>query len=86
MISTRAYSHRLNGKWLVGGASNLGGWVLRRFFTNGSRRSGENRSENYRATSYFAGVMLGFSMSVDEASSMWRRRVPKMTPIRRQHT
>lgn len=27
------YSHRLNDRWLVGGASNAGGTVLRRFFT-----------------------------------------------------
>ena len=33
-LDAGVYSHRLNGKWLVGGASNLGGWVLRRFFTN----------------------------------------------------
>lgn len=28
------YSHRLGNKWLVGGASNSGGAVLRHFFTN----------------------------------------------------
>nr|XP_010918970.2 D-ribulose kinase isoform X2 [Elaeis guineensis] len=29
------YSHRLDDKWLVGGASNTGGAVLRQIFTNG---------------------------------------------------
>lgn len=28
------YSHRLNDKWLVGGASNTGGAVLRKIFTD----------------------------------------------------
>ena len=28
------YSHRLNGKWLVGGASNTGGAVLRKYYTD----------------------------------------------------
>ena len=72
-LDAGVYSHRLNGKWLVGGASNLGGWVLRRFFTNEELEtlSAKIASENYRATEdYFAGVMLGFGMSVDEASSI----------------
>jgi len=33
------YSHRLGGRWLVGGASNAGGSVLRRFFTPGQLAS-----------------------------------------------
>lgn len=28
------YSHRLDDKWLVGGASNTGGAVLKNFFTD----------------------------------------------------
>ncbi len=33
------YSHRLGDLWLVGGASNTGGAVLRQFFTNGELES-----------------------------------------------
>ena len=32
------YSHRIGDRWLVGGASNSGGAVLRRFFTDGELR------------------------------------------------
>jgi len=72
-LSAGVYSHRLNGRWLVGGASNLGGWILRRFFSNDeleklSARIDEDGIEP--TEDYFEGVMLGFGVSVDEAASM----------------
>ena len=77
------YSHRLCGKWLVGGASNLGGWLLRSHFDDDElvKLTAELRDE---ATSslgsdaakktilseldYFPGVLMGFGLSVEEAT------------------
>ena len=72
-LSAGVYSHRLNGSWLVGGASNLGGWILRRFFTNDQlvELTREIESKSYVADKdYFEGVMLGFGLSVDEAAAI----------------
>ena len=72
-LSAGVYSHRLNGRWLVGGASNLGGWILRRFFSNDELETLSARidAEGIEPTEdYFEGVMLGFGVSVDEAASM----------------
>lgn len=69
-LSSGVYSHRLNGAWLVGGASNLGGWILRRFFTNDRlvELTRVIELKNYVADrDYFDGVMLGFGLSVDDA-------------------
>ena len=69
-LSSGVYSHRLNGRWLVGGASNLGGWILRRFFKDDevATLSEKIARERYVATKdYFEGVMLGFGISVDDA-------------------
>ena len=78
-LSSGVYSHRLNGRWLVGGASNLGGWILRRFFSNDALESLSEKiaNEGYVATEdYFDGVMLGFGLSVDEASAIVERSRP----------
>ena len=78
-LSSGVYSHRLNGRWLVGGASNLGGWILRRFFSNDALESLSEKiaNEGYVATEdYFDGVMLGFGLSVDEASAIVEKSRP----------
>ena len=77
--SAGVYSHRLNGRWLVGGATNLGGWILRRFFSNDELASLSEKiaRQGYVATEdYFPGVMLGFGMSVDEAAAIVEKSRP----------
>ena len=44
------YSHRLGGRWLVGGASNAGGSVLRRFFTPRQMASLSEAMQPHRPT------------------------------------
>lgn len=77
------YSHRLAGKWLVGGASNLGGWLLRSHFSNKelvnlslqledtlTREANEsNLASKETVTDYFPGVLMGFGLSVQDAAS-----------------
>lgn len=86
------YSHRLCGNWLVGGASNLGGWVLRSNFSNdeverlteeldleaereqeereeGKESVGSPSSREERIPDYYPGALLGFGLSVEEATA-----------------
>ncbi len=44
------YSHRLGDRWLVGGASNTGGAVLRQYFTNDQLRKLESHINPTRPT------------------------------------
>ncbi len=76
------YSHRLCGKWLVGGASNLGGWLLRSHFDDDElvKLTAELRDEPtgvgddavkntiLSELDYFPGVLMGFGLSVEEAT------------------
>jgi sugar (pentulose or hexulose) kinase len=76
------YSHRLCGKWLVGGASNLGGWLLRSHFDDDElvKFTAELRDEPtgvgddavkntiLSELDYFPGVLMGFGLSVEEAT------------------
>ena len=51
----------------------MGGWILRRFFTNDQlvELTREIESKSYVADKdYFEGVMLGFGLSVDEAAAI----------------
>lgn len=43
------YSHRIFGKWLVGGASNVGGNVLRQFFTDRELETLSRRIDPHRS-------------------------------------
>ena len=82
------YSHRLCGKWLVGGASNLGGWLLRSHFADEElaaltaelRDAAATRGEPRVALSaadYFPGVLMGFGLSVQEATQRLARDRPE---------
>ena len=82
------YSHRLCGKWLVGGASNLGGWLLRSHFADDELTSltaeledaAEERGEprvSPSETDYFPGVLMGFGLSVEEATARLARDRPE---------
>lgn len=77
------YSHRLCGKWLVGGASNLGGWLLRSHFDDDelveltaqlrdeplpTRLSDAAEKTLLSELDYFPGVLMGFGLSVEEAT------------------
>ena len=73
------YSHRLCGKWLVGGASNLGGWLLRSHFDDDElvKLTAELRDDSVSDAAkktilseldYFPGVLMGFGLSVEEAT------------------
>ena len=70
------YSHRLCGKWLVGGASNLGGWLLRSNFSNEElvelteklKKEDDDGSSTNTVTDYFPGVLMGFGLSVEQAT------------------
>ena len=73
------YSHRLCGKWLVGGASNLGGWLLRSHFDDDElvKFTAELRDDSVSDAAkktilseldYFPGVLMGFGLSVEEAT------------------
>jgi len=44
------YSHRLGERWLVGGASNTGGAVLRQYFSNDQLRNLESKLDPMRPT------------------------------------
>ena len=71
------YSHRLCGDWLVGGASNLGGWLLRTHFTDDELSrltdaldaSSDVLSDGSAVPEYFANVLMGFGLSVEEATA-----------------
>jgi sugar (pentulose or hexulose) kinase len=68
------YSHRLCGCWLVGGSSNLGGWLLRSNFTNDEVAALTEAMEATTTTAneipeYFPGVLLGFGLTVEEATA-----------------
>lgn len=68
------YSHRLCGRWLVGGASNLGGWLLRSNFTDDELVSlteevSETTGSSLSSVDYFPGVLMGFGLSVEEATA-----------------
>ena len=76
------YSHRLCGRWLVGGASNLGGWLLRSNFTDDelvslteevrsslNSTTGARDGSSLSSVDYFPGVLMGFGLSVEEATA-----------------
>jgi sugar (pentulose or hexulose) kinase len=67
------YSHRLCGCWLVGGSSNLGGWLLRSNFANdevAALTEAMEVSDNVEdVPEYFPGVLLGFGLTVEEATA-----------------
>ena len=72
------YSHRLCGRWLVGGASGLGGWLLRSNFTDDelvslteevSEATGSRDGSSLSSVDYFPGVLMGFGLSVEEATA-----------------
>lgn len=94
------YSHRLCGNWLVGGASNLGGWVLRSNFSNdeverlteeldleaeqeqeeqeeGKESVGSPSSYEKQIPDYYPGALLGFGLSVEEATAALTPRPAK---------
>ena len=73
------YSHRLCGDWLVGGASNLGGWLLRSYFTDDelatlTERMDVERTDSDDVPDYFPGVLMGFGLTVEEASAALQPR------------
>ena len=73
------YSHRLCGDWLVGGASNLGGWLLRSHFTDDelatlTERMDVERMDSEDVPDYFPGVLMGFGLTVEEASAALQPR------------
>ena len=82
--SKGVYSHRLCGNWLVGGASNLGGWVLRSNFSNDEveRLTEElnleaEEEEESSIPDYYPGALLGFGLSVEEATAALTPRPEK---------
>jgi sugar (pentulose or hexulose) kinase len=76
------YSHKLCGKWLVGGASNLGGWLLRSNFTDEeverlSESLDENAEDDEKTIDYFPGALMGFGVSVEEAAAALSKNRPE---------
>ena len=75
------YSHRLCGDWLVGGASNLGGWLLRSHFTDDELATLTERMDVERWTRtrktlprLFPGRAHGVRLTVEEASAALQPR------------
>ena len=68
------YSHRLCGSWLVGGSSNLGGWLLRSNFSDDElvaltdKIDLEDAEKESSTPDYYPGVLMGFGMTVREAT------------------
>ena len=68
------YSHRLCGSWLVGGSSNLGGWLLRSNFSDDElvaltdKIDLEDVGKESSVPDYYPGVLMGFGMTVKEAT------------------
>ena len=68
------YSHRLCGSWLVGGSSNLGGWLLRSNFSDDElvvltdKIDLEDAEKESSTPDYYPGVLMGFGMTVKEAA------------------
>ena len=83
------YSHRLCGNWLVGGASNLGGWVLRSNFSNDelvaltdeldleAEEASKREGEPVEIPDYYPGALLGFGLAVEEATAALTPRPEK---------
>jgi len=84
--SKGVYSHRLCGNWLVGGASNLGGWVLRSNFSDEEVArltidmdlAVEDTDTARNIPDYYPGVLLGFGLSVEEATAALTPRPPQV--------
>lgn len=68
------YSHRLCGSWLVGGSSNLGGWLLRSNFSDDelvaltAKIDLTDVGKESSVPDYYPGVLMGFGMTVKEAT------------------
>ncbi len=75
------YSHRFvsdgKDKWLVGGASNSGGKVLRYFFNEYKMRSLSNKldTSNYTGLNYYPLLENGERFPISDAN-----KIPKLTP------
>lgn len=71
------YSHRLGDRWLVGGASNSGGAVLRQFFTAAELQALEDRMQPDRPTGldYYPLPAIGERFPVNDP-----QLAPRMTP------
>ena len=71
---------------LSGGASNLGGWVLRSNFSNDeverlteelNLEDGKDEGKEEKVPDYYPGLLLGFGLSVEEATAALTPRPEK---------
>lgn len=71
------YSHRLGNVWLVGGASNTGGAVLRQFFTNEELKSLSHKINTTKPSNldYYPLIKPGERFPINDANLQ-----PQLTP------
>ena len=81
------YSHRLGDQWLVGGASNSGGNVLRHYFTDAQlqRLSAEINPDKSSGFDYYPLLKIGERFPISDPTMVGRLQPRSKKPVEFLH-